>query len=219
MPPASGRAAPLAGVGPSTIQGTAMAKLSISPMLSVRRGAQAIEFYKKAFDARELFRLDNESGEVVAQLAVGEAEFWVADESPENKNFSPESLGGGTVRLVMVADDPDRLFKRGCGRYASLARSRPGIWMARWTPCRPLRPPLGNRQAARIKTIVSRRSGASPGKPRPQNTTKFRPPDLTGGIGRLNEIRIGQKMNCGRSLRLGKNRACPNYNYRSFPSA
>jgi PhnB protein len=96
-----------------------MAKLSISPMLSVRRGAQAIEFYKKAFDARELFRLDNESGEVVAQLAVGEAEFWVADESPENKNFSPESLGGGTVRLVMVADDPDRLFKRAVGAGAT----------------------------------------------------------------------------------------------------
>jgi PhnB protein len=95
-----------------------MTKLSISPMLSVRHGAQAIEFYKKAFDARELFRLDNEAGEVVAQLAVGEAEFWIADESPENQNFSPESLGGGTVRMVMVVDDPDELFKRALGAGA-----------------------------------------------------------------------------------------------------
>jgi PhnB protein len=86
-------------------------------MLSVRHGAQAVEFYKKAFGARELFSLDNEAGEVVAQLAVGEAEFWVADESPEHKNFSPESLadevrGGATVRMIMVVDNPDEIFKR-----------------------------------------------------------------------------------------------------------
>jgi PhnB protein len=49
---------------------------------------------------------------VVAQLSVGGAEFWVADESPENLNFSPESLGGGTVRLVMVVDSPDAAFAR-----------------------------------------------------------------------------------------------------------
>ena len=89
-----------------------MPKTSIAPMLSVRRGAQAIDFYKQAFGARELFRLDNEAGEVVAQLAVADAEFWVTDESPENKNFSPESLGGGTVRMVLVIDDPDAMFAR-----------------------------------------------------------------------------------------------------------
>ena len=86
-------------------------------MLAVRRGAKAVAFYKKAFGARELFCVDNEAGEVVAQLAVGEAEFWVADESPEHKNFSPESLGadfrgGATVRMVMVVDNPDVVFKR-----------------------------------------------------------------------------------------------------------
>ena len=87
-------------------------KTSISPMLSVRNGAKAVDFYKQAFGARELFRVDNEAGEVVAQLAVGEADFWVADESPENKNFSPESLGGGTVRMIMIVDDPDAAFQR-----------------------------------------------------------------------------------------------------------
>jgi len=87
-------------------------KTSIAPMLSVRRGAKAVEFYKAAFGAGELFRLDNDSGEVVSQLAVGEAQFWVADESPENLNFSPQSLGGGSVRMVMVVDDPDAAFAR-----------------------------------------------------------------------------------------------------------
>jgi PhnB protein len=87
-------------------------KTSIAPMLSVRRGAKAVEFYKAAFGAGELFRLDNDSGEVVAQLSVGAAQFWVADESPENLNFSPQSLGGGSVRMVMVVDDPDAIFAR-----------------------------------------------------------------------------------------------------------
>jgi PhnB protein len=79
-------------------------------MLSVRNGAKAVEFYKQAFGARELFRIESEAGDVVAQLAVGEADFWLADESPENKNFSPESLGGSTTRLVMVVNDPDAVF-------------------------------------------------------------------------------------------------------------
>jgi PhnB protein len=85
---------------------------SIAPMLSVRNGASAIEFYKAAFGARELFRLDDASGAVVARLSVDKAEFWVADESPEHLNFSPESLGGGTVRMVMIVNDPDAAFER-----------------------------------------------------------------------------------------------------------
>jgi PhnB protein len=87
-------------------------KTAIAPMLSVRSGAKAIEFYKAAFGAGELFRLDNENGEVVARLSVGAAEFWVADESPEHLNFSPESLGGGSVRMVMIVEDPDAAFDR-----------------------------------------------------------------------------------------------------------
>jgi len=85
---------------------------TISPMLSVRRGAKAVEFYKAAFGASELFRIDSEEGAVVARLGVGRAEFWVADESPEHHNFSPETLGGGTVRMVMIVDDPDAAFAR-----------------------------------------------------------------------------------------------------------
>jgi PhnB protein len=86
-------------------------KTSIAPMLSVRRGTKAVEFYKAAFGANELFLLEND-GSVVAQLSVGGAEFWVADESPEHFNFSPESLGGATTRMVMVVTDPDAAFDR-----------------------------------------------------------------------------------------------------------
>ncbi len=89
-------------------------------MLSVRNGAKAVEFYKAAFGAGELFRLDAPDGAVVAQLSVGGGEFWVADESPEHKNFSPESLGGATARMVMVVENPDAVFARAVAAGATV---------------------------------------------------------------------------------------------------
>ena len=81
-------------------------------MLSVRNGAEAVEFYKAAFGAAEAFRVDDEKGAVVARLSVGGADFWVADESPDHANFSPATLGGGTVRMVMTVPEPDAAFDR-----------------------------------------------------------------------------------------------------------
>jgi len=80
-------------------------------MLSVRNGVKAIEFYKAAFGADELFRLDDENGAVVAQLSVAGAKFWLADESRDHLS-SPESLGGGSVRMVMIVPEPDEGFDR-----------------------------------------------------------------------------------------------------------
>src|SRR5437879_11859553 len=81
-------------------------------MLSVRHGARAVEFYKAAFGAVEVYRVEAPDGAVVARLAVDGAEFWVADESPEHHNFSPESLGGGSVRMVRTVPDPDAMFEK-----------------------------------------------------------------------------------------------------------
>ena len=89
-------------------------------MLSVRRGAKAIEFYQAAFGAGELFRIDSEDGAVVARLSVDGGEFWVADESPEHSNFSPETLGGGSVRMVMTVADPDAVFERAVAAGATV---------------------------------------------------------------------------------------------------
>ena len=95
-------------------------KTAIQPMLSVRNGAKAIEFYKAAFGAREAFRMDADDGAVVARLSVDGADFWVADESPEHQNFSPESLNGGTVRMVMIVNDPDAAFQRAVAAGATI---------------------------------------------------------------------------------------------------
>ena len=85
---------------------------AIAPLLSVRNGARAVDFYKAAFDAVETFRIEDPTGAVVATLSVHGAEFWVADESPPHQNFSPESLGGGTVRMILTVPDPDGAFAR-----------------------------------------------------------------------------------------------------------
>jgi PhnB protein len=86
-------------------------KTAIAPLIFVRRGLEALEFYKAAFGAQELFRIEND-GAVVATLSVDGAEFWVADESPADGNFSPETLGNGTVRMILTVADPDAAFAR-----------------------------------------------------------------------------------------------------------
>ena len=83
---------------------------TIEPLLSVRRGAAAIAFYAAAFGARTLTRIDADDGAVVARLEIGAATFWVADESPEHSNFSPETVGGATTRLILTVADPHAVF-------------------------------------------------------------------------------------------------------------
>src|ERR1700730_12458824 len=91
---------------------------SIARWLSVRNGARAVDFYKSAFGATEVFRLDAGGG-VVARLPVDGVEFWLGDEFPEHGNFSPESLGGGSVRMVLTVADPDAVFARALAAGAS----------------------------------------------------------------------------------------------------
>ena len=113
-----------------------MLHTSISPMLSVRRGAEAVEFYKSAFGAKVMYRIDAPDGEIVARLSIDGAEFWVADESPEHKNFSPETLGGSTVRMVMIVDNPDAVFAEAVGAGAT------SVW------------PVGNEHGWRLGRVV-----------------------------------------------------------------
>jgi PhnB protein len=85
---------------------------TLAPLLSVRRGRSAMEFYKKAFGAIEIFHIADDKGEIVARLSVDGAEFWLADESPAHANFSPESIGGSSVRIILTVEDPDAVFNQ-----------------------------------------------------------------------------------------------------------
>lgn len=89
-----------------------MAKIaaSIQPMLSVRRGWEALRFYEAAFGAQVAYQIGDPGGEIVARLSIDGAEFWIHDESANNP--SPEKLGNTTFRSILIVDDPDAMFAR-----------------------------------------------------------------------------------------------------------
>ncbi len=86
--------------------------VSITPWLSVRNGTLAVQFYKSAFGANEVYHVGDPAGSIVSRLSIEGAEFWVGDESPEHGNFSPESLGGGSVKMILIVPDPDAMFAK-----------------------------------------------------------------------------------------------------------
>src|SRR2546425_12913340 len=88
---------------------------AISPMLSVRDGARAIDLYKRAFGATEVMRITAPDRALVAELSIDGARLFLADESPENSHFSPESPGGSSVRIELFVADPDAVAARAVG--------------------------------------------------------------------------------------------------------
>jgi PhnB protein len=86
---------------------------SLSFTLAVRKGADAVAFYKRAFEATEIDRMESPDGDVVVQLQIGQYRFFVADESLEHGNFSPESLGNrSSVRLALIVAEPDLVARQ-----------------------------------------------------------------------------------------------------------
>ncbi len=86
---------------------------AIEPWLSVSNGAQAVEFYKKAFGAIEVYHLESPDGAVVAKLTVDDAGFWLSGEAPEEASPTVEpAAGNGSVRMILTVADPDALFAR-----------------------------------------------------------------------------------------------------------
>jgi PhnB protein len=84
---------------------------SIQPELWVERAGAAVAFYEAAFGAKVLHRV-GEGDDIVAQLAVDDAAFWVASASEEMKRFSPLAISGTTSRTLLVVDDPDAVMAR-----------------------------------------------------------------------------------------------------------
>jgi PhnB protein len=100
----------------SEASGAKSPQAHIAPWISVWNAADAVEFYKAAFGAIELYRLEDEAGELaVAQLAVGGADFWL-QQDPES---SPAAGGAGSVRMIVSVSDPDSMFAQALAAGAS----------------------------------------------------------------------------------------------------
>ncbi len=84
---------------------------SVTPYLIVKTSAEAIAFYRRAFDAAEIMRLDGPQGKVWhAEIQIGNARIMLADEHPELGFLSPQTLGGAGVSLLVYVADVDTVF-------------------------------------------------------------------------------------------------------------
>lgn len=84
-----------------------------TPSLIARDAASALEFHKKAFEARELMRLTDPSGKIGhAEIKIGDSRIMLADENPEFGNRSPQSLGGSPVSIHLYVEDVDALARQ-----------------------------------------------------------------------------------------------------------
>jgi len=96
---------------------------SIAPWLSVRDGERAVAFYKAAFSATEVYRLEVPGGGgVVVKLSVSGAEFWVSGESSDDCDVKPasrEPIGGGSVRMILTVANPEGVFAQAVAAGAS----------------------------------------------------------------------------------------------------
>lgn len=85
---------------------------SVTPYLIVKDGARAIEFYKKALGAVELFRMPGPDGKIMhAEVKIGDSPVMLADEFPERGALSPQSIGNTSVGLMVYVPDVDAQFK------------------------------------------------------------------------------------------------------------
>ena len=85
---------------------------SLTPYLIVSGAAAAMDYYKKAFGAVELFRMDHQGKIGHAEMKIGDSPFMLADEYPEMKYFGPQKFGGTPVSLMIYVDDVDTIYKQ-----------------------------------------------------------------------------------------------------------
>lgn len=93
---------------------------SIAPWLSVQNGSDAVAFYKTAFGATEVYRLETPDGDLVVQLSVNGAHFWISGGSSDNINTATELAGNGNIRIILTVANPDTVFAHAIAAGATI---------------------------------------------------------------------------------------------------
>ena len=102
------------------VKESASIAISIAPWLSVSNIVKAVDFYKSAFGAAEVYKLETPDGELmVATLSVNGAEFWLSGEPPEDGNLNPDPNTKTSIRMILTVPDPDTLFTQAVQAGAS----------------------------------------------------------------------------------------------------
>ena len=96
---------------------------AVTPYLSIRAAAQAIEFYKKAFGAAEVMRMPGPDGKLGhAEIRIGDSRVMLSDEYPEMAFMGPQTRGGSTVHIHLYVKDVDATTARAVAAGAKLIR-------------------------------------------------------------------------------------------------
>lgn len=95
---------------------------SITPYLYIKNASVAIDFYKKVFDAKEKYRMENEGKIGHAELEIGNSVIMLADEHPDMGALSPKSIGGTPLSLMLYVKDVDSVVNAAVSEGAKLQR-------------------------------------------------------------------------------------------------
>jgi PhnB protein len=94
-----------------------------TPYLIVKDAGRALEFYKKAFGATELMRLEGPDGKIGhAEICIGDSPIMLADEFPDMGYRSPQALGGSPISICLYVEDVDALFQQALAAGATVVR-------------------------------------------------------------------------------------------------
>jgi PhnB protein len=97
-----------------------MARIELTPFLTVKNARAIVEFYKKAFGAIEISRQSSPSGQFIIEMSLDGEHFYAVDENPAGFNLSPTTLGGTSVRMSLIVEDPDAVADRAVAAGAKI---------------------------------------------------------------------------------------------------
>jgi len=96
---------------------------TVTPYLIIKGAARALDFYKQAFGATELFRMDGPGGRIGhAEIRIGDSPIMLADEHPEIGALSPQSRGGTSGSILLYVEDADKLTEQAVAAGATVLR-------------------------------------------------------------------------------------------------
>jgi PhnB protein len=96
---------------------------SITPYLIIRGAKKAMEFYKQAFGAQEVFKMEDDKGEIGhAEMRIGNSIFMLANEKADFPHKSPATLGGSPISILLYVEDVDSVFKQAVSAGAEVER-------------------------------------------------------------------------------------------------
>jgi PhnB protein len=106
---------------PKQVQAIPQGYHSVTPYLVVNNAARAIEFYERAFGAKEIMRMDGPPGKIVhAELKIGDSMVMLSDEMPGAGARSPQSLGGTTCGIFLYVENVDTVFNQAASAGAKV---------------------------------------------------------------------------------------------------